>query len=112
MAFLPISARRSTGYGRPPPSVGLWTRTGQIVGHGLLSILDHRVPPGFAPPPHLHHHTKDADGIADVPAEAQPLTLCSVTTISLTNHRHEPRAAYMTDGVPSPWLSVETLSAA
>lgn len=28
--------------------------------HGQLSILDHRVPPGFAPPPHLHHHSDEA----------------------------------------------------
>ena len=33
--------------------------------NGQLSILDHRVPPGFAPPPHLHHHTDEALLILD-----------------------------------------------
>jgi hypothetical protein len=25
-----------------------------------MSIVDHRVPPGFAPPPHVHHHSDEA----------------------------------------------------
>jgi mannose-6-phosphate isomerase-like protein (cupin superfamily) len=33
--------------------------------NGQLNILDHRVPPGFAPPPHLHHHTDEALLILD-----------------------------------------------
>jgi quercetin dioxygenase-like cupin family protein len=28
--------------------------------HGQLSIVDHRVPPGFAPPPHLHEAADEA----------------------------------------------------
>ena len=36
------------------------TKVGSGHSHGLLSILDHRVPPGFAPPPHLHHQTDEA----------------------------------------------------
>ena len=27
---------------------------------GRLSIVDHRVPPGFATPPHTHHHSDEA----------------------------------------------------
>ncbi len=27
---------------------------------GRLSIVDHRVPPGFAPPPHIHHESDEA----------------------------------------------------
>ena len=36
-------------------------------GHsrGQLSIVDHRVPPGFAPPPHIHHHSDEALLILD-----------------------------------------------
>ena len=36
------------------------TKVGSGHSHGQLSILDHRVPPGFAPPPHLHHQTDEA----------------------------------------------------
>ena len=32
---------------------------------GQLSIVDHRVPPGFAPPPHIHHHSDEAFLILD-----------------------------------------------
>ena len=36
------------------------TKVGSGHSHGQLSILDHRVPPGFAPPSHLHHQTDEA----------------------------------------------------
>jgi mannose-6-phosphate isomerase-like protein (cupin superfamily) len=36
------------------------TKVGSDHSHGQLSILDHRVPPGFAPPPHVHHHSDEA----------------------------------------------------
>ena len=36
------------------------TKVGSGHSHGQLSILDHRVPPGFAPPAHLHHQTDEA----------------------------------------------------
>jgi len=32
---------------------------------GRLSIVDHRVPPGFAPPPHIHQHSDEAFLILD-----------------------------------------------
>jgi quercetin dioxygenase-like cupin family protein len=32
---------------------------------GRLSIVDHRVPPGFAPPPHIHHHSDEAFLVLD-----------------------------------------------
>jgi quercetin dioxygenase-like cupin family protein len=32
---------------------------------GRLCIVDHRVPPGFAPPPHIHHHSDEAFSILD-----------------------------------------------
>jgi quercetin dioxygenase-like cupin family protein len=32
---------------------------------GRLSIADHRVPPGFAPPPHIHHHSDEAFLVLD-----------------------------------------------
>jgi mannose-6-phosphate isomerase-like protein (cupin superfamily) len=41
------------------------TKVGSDHSHGQLSILDHRVPPGFAPPPHLHHHSDEALLILD-----------------------------------------------
>ena len=36
------------------------TKVGSDQCGGQLSIVDHRVPPGFAPPPHLHHQTDEA----------------------------------------------------
>jgi mannose-6-phosphate isomerase-like protein (cupin superfamily) len=36
------------------------TKVGSDQSHGQMSILDHRVPPGFAPPPHVHHHSDEA----------------------------------------------------
>jgi mannose-6-phosphate isomerase-like protein (cupin superfamily) len=36
------------------------TKVGSDHSHGQMSILDHRVPPGFAPPPHVHHHSDEA----------------------------------------------------
>ena len=36
------------------------TKVGSDQCHGQMSIVDHRVPPGFAPPPHLHHHSDEA----------------------------------------------------
>lgn len=45
------------------------TKVGSDHSRGQLSILDHRVPPGFAPPPHIHHHSNEAllvlDGYLD-----------------------------------------------
>ena len=41
------------------------TKVGSDQCRGQLSILDHRVPPGFAPPPHLHHHSDEALLILD-----------------------------------------------
>jgi quercetin dioxygenase-like cupin family protein len=32
---------------------------------GLLSIVDHRVPPGFAPPPHIHETSDEAFLVLD-----------------------------------------------
>jgi quercetin dioxygenase-like cupin family protein len=32
---------------------------------GLLSIVDHRVPPGFAPPPHIHEASDEAFLVLD-----------------------------------------------
>ena len=36
------------------------TKVGSDQCRGQMSILDHRVPPGFAPPPHIHHHSDEA----------------------------------------------------
>ena len=36
------------------------TKVGSDQCGGQLSIVDHRVPPGFAPPPHVHHHSDEA----------------------------------------------------
>ena len=41
------------------------TKVSSRHSHGQLSIVDHRVPPGFAPPPHLHHHSDEALLILD-----------------------------------------------
>ena len=41
------------------------TKVGSDQCRGQLSILDHRVPSGFAPPPHLHHHSDEALLILD-----------------------------------------------
>ena len=41
------------------------TKVGSDQCHGQMSILDHRVPPGFAPPPHIHHHSDEALLILD-----------------------------------------------
>ena len=41
------------------------TKVGSDQCHGQMSILDHRVPPGFAPPPHVHHHSDEALLILD-----------------------------------------------
>ena len=41
------------------------TKVGSNHSHGQLSIVDHRGPPGFAPPPHLHHHSGEALFILD-----------------------------------------------
>jgi mannose-6-phosphate isomerase-like protein (cupin superfamily) len=41
------------------------TKLGSDQCGGQMSILDHRVPPGFAPPPHLHHHSDEALLILD-----------------------------------------------
>ena len=41
------------------------TKVGSNHSHGQMSILDHRVPPGFAPPPHVHHHSDEALLILD-----------------------------------------------
>ena len=41
------------------------TKVGSDQCGGQLSILDHRVPPGFAPPPHIHHHSDEALLILD-----------------------------------------------
>jgi hypothetical protein len=35
-------------------------KTGSGHSHGQLSILDHRVPPGLVPPPHLHYESGEA----------------------------------------------------
>ena len=37
-----------------------FTKVGSGQCGGQLSILDHRVPPGFAPPPHIHQETDEA----------------------------------------------------
>jgi mannose-6-phosphate isomerase-like protein (cupin superfamily) len=36
------------------------TKVGSDQCHGQMSIVDHRVPPGFAPPPHVHHRSDEA----------------------------------------------------
>ena len=36
------------------------TKVGSDQCGGQMSIVDHRVPPGFAPPPHVHHHSDEA----------------------------------------------------
>ena len=41
------------------------TKVGSDQCHGQMSIVDHRIPPGFAPPPHLHHHSDEALLILD-----------------------------------------------
>jgi mannose-6-phosphate isomerase-like protein (cupin superfamily) len=41
------------------------TKVGSDQCGGQMSIVDHRVPPGFAPPPHLHHHSDEALLILD-----------------------------------------------
>ena len=41
------------------------TKVGSDQCGGQLSIVDHRVAPGFAPPPHLHHHSGEALLILD-----------------------------------------------
>src|SRR5690348_17930149 len=41
------------------------TKVGSDQCGGQLSIVDHRVPPGFAPPPHIHHHSDEALLILD-----------------------------------------------
>ena len=41
------------------------TKVGSDHSRGQMSILDHRVPPGFAPPPHIHHHSDEAPLILD-----------------------------------------------
>ena len=42
------------------PSTLTITKVGTGHSHGQLSIVDHRVPPGFAPPLHLHRHSDEA----------------------------------------------------
>lgn len=41
------------------------TKVGSDHSRGQLSIVDHRVPPGFVPPPHLHYHSDEALLILD-----------------------------------------------
>ena len=41
------------------------TKVGSGQCHGQMSIVDHRVPPGFAPPPHIRHHSDEALLILD-----------------------------------------------
>ena len=36
------------------------TKVGTGHSQGQLSIVDHRMPPGFAPPPHIHQQTDEA----------------------------------------------------
>jgi quercetin dioxygenase-like cupin family protein len=36
------------------------TKVGDEETRGGFSILDHRCPPGYAPPPHIHHGTDEA----------------------------------------------------
>ena len=36
------------------------TKVGTGQSQGQLSIVDHRMPPGFAPPPHIHQQTDEA----------------------------------------------------
>ena len=36
------------------------TKVGAGHSQGQLSIVDHRMPPGFAPPPHIHQETDEA----------------------------------------------------
>ena len=75
---------------------------------GRLSIVDHRVPPGFAPPPHIHHHSDEAFYIPDGtspgsagtrPGQPGPAAWCSCHAASPTASPspRPPRAG------PSSW---------
>jgi mannose-6-phosphate isomerase-like protein (cupin superfamily) len=40
-------------------------KVGSADSQGLLSVVDHRVPPGFAPPPHIHLESDETFFIID-----------------------------------------------
>jgi quercetin dioxygenase-like cupin family protein len=40
-------------------------KVGSEDSHGQLSIVDHRVPPGFAPPPHVHEASDETFLVLD-----------------------------------------------
>ena len=40
-------------------------KVGASYTHGMLSVVDHRMPVGFSPPPHIHHGADEAFYVID-----------------------------------------------